>query len=321
MLEYQKAARADYYAKGKLKEKTQQTLSDIQDKIYEVSKTLQGSKTNAPTTTTAPPSTTATTTTTKRSKTTAKPAATVTATKETKAPAPAVATETVDEEAARKAEAEDFKRRLEEVERKQKEAPKTQVSQPAVATPPAKLTAREKAAADTRSAFDISGPSIYGKDIQAETEVARRGRVATKRAAPDESAKKTESWTDEYNRPLFQSVYSDGDVSLVRTHNAYGQYVYLGMAKNGRYTQFDIEAYTGNLFTPEQKAKLIAERAKITFEESKKFSKNPDGPFTGATTNVVKSDSVDQRYADYLRGLMSLDGLGLVRRMALRCRV
>jgi hypothetical protein len=268
---------------------------------------------NAPTTTTAAPSPTATTTTAKGPKTTAKPAATTTPPKETKAPAPAVAIETVDEEAARKAEAEDFKRRLEEVERKQKEAPKAKVSQPAEVTPPAKLTAREKAVADTRSAFDISGPSIYGKDIQAETEMARRGRVATKRAAPDESAKKTESWTDEYDRPLFQSVYSDGDVSLVRTHNAYGQYVYLGMAKNGRYTQFDIEAYTGNLFTPEQKAKLIAERAKITFEESKKFSKNPDGPFTGATTNVVKSDSVDQRYADYLRGLMQDLGLGDVR--------
>jgi hypothetical protein len=100
-----------------------------------------------------------------------------TAAKETKAPAPAVATETVDEEAARKAEAEDFKRRLEEVERKQKEAPKTQVSQPAKVTPTAKPTAREKAAADTRSAFDISGPSIFGEDIKAETEVARRGRT------------------------------------------------------------------------------------------------------------------------------------------------
>jgi hypothetical protein len=322
MLEYQKAARADYYAKGKLKERTQQTLSDIQDKIYDVSKTLQGGKTNAPTTTTAPPSTTATTTTTKRSKTTAKPAATATAAKETKAPAPAVATETVDEEAARKAEAEDFKRRLEELERKQKEAPKAQVSQPAKVTPtakPAEKVERETPAAreeKPRSPFDISGPSSFGRELQAKAEETREGRASAKavgRVAPDESAKKTESWTDKYDRPLFQSVYSDGDVSLVRTHNAYGQYVYLGMAKNGRYTQFDIEAYIGNLFTPDQKAKLIAERAKAVFEESKKFSKNPDGPFTGATTNVVKSDSVDQRYADYLRGLMQDLGLGDVR--------
>jgi hypothetical protein len=277
---------------------------------------------NAPTTTTAAPSPAATTTTTKGPKTTAKPTATTTPPKETKAPAPAVATETVDEEAARKAEAEDFKRRLEELERKQKEAPKTQVSQPAKVTPtakPAEKVERETPAAreeKPRSPFDISGPSSFGRELQAKAEETREGRASAKavgRVAPDESAKKTESWTDKYDRPLFQSVYSDGDVSLVRTHNAYGQYVYLGMAKNGRYTQFDIESYIGNLFTPDQKAKLIAERAKAVFEESKKFSKNPDGPFTGATTNVVKSDSVDQRYADYLRGLMQDLGLGDVR--------
>jgi hypothetical protein len=70
--------------------------------------------TNAPTTTTAPPSTTATTTTTKGPKTTTKPAATAPAPKTTQAPAPAVATETVEEEAARKAEAEEIRRRLDD---------------------------------------------------------------------------------------------------------------------------------------------------------------------------------------------------------------
>jgi hypothetical protein len=107
----------------------------------------------------------------------AKPAPQTAPAQAVETPAPAVATETVEEETARKAEAEDFKRRLEELERKQKETPKTQVSQPAKVTPTAKPTAREKAAADTRSAFDISGPSIYGEDIKAETEVARRGRT------------------------------------------------------------------------------------------------------------------------------------------------
>ena len=137
---------------------------------------------NAPTTTTTATSPAATTTTAKGPKTTAKPTAKVTPPKETKAPAPAVATETVDEEAARKAEAEDFKRRLEEVERKQKEAPKAKVSQPAEVTPTAKLTDREKAAADTRSAFDFKGPSIFGKDLQAETKGTREGRAAAKAA-------------------------------------------------------------------------------------------------------------------------------------------
>lgn len=133
--------------------------------------------TNATTTTSAAPSAAAPATTTKGSKKATGAATKTTTTKETQAPAPAVATETVDEEAARKAEAEDFKRRLDAVERKQKEAPKTQVSQPAKVTPTAKPAAREKAAADTRSAFDISGPSIFGEDIKAETEMARKGRT------------------------------------------------------------------------------------------------------------------------------------------------
>ena len=267
---------------------------------------------NAPTTT-APPSTTATTTTTKGPKTTAKPAAKVTPPKETKAPAPAVATETVDEEAARKAEAEDFKRRLEEVERKQKEAPKAQVSQPAKVTPTAKPTAREKAAADTRSAFDISGPSIFGEDIKAETEVARRGRVATKRATPNEDVELSAPWAERYTRPVFDIVFSDDQIGLARSFNDDGKPLYFGVTNTGRYTNADIEVYTGDLFTPDQKAKLIAERAKAVFEESKKFAKNPDGPFTGATSNVVKSESVDQRYADYLRELTKGLGLGDVR--------
>ena len=313
MLDYQKSARADYYAKGKLKEKTQQTLSDIQSKIYNASKALQGTKANAPTITSAAPSPAAPATTATEPKTTAKPTATTTTAKETKAPAPAVATETVDEEAARKAEAEDFRRRLEEVERKQKEAPKTQVSQPAKVTPAEKPTAREKAAADTRSAFDFSGPSIYGKDIQAETEVARRGRAATKRAAPNTDVEKSAPWADTYTRPVFNIVFSDDNIGLARSFNDDGSPLYFGVTNTGRYTNTDIDFYTGPLFTPDQKAKLIAERAKAVFEESKKFAKNPDGPFTGAKTNVVKSESVDQRYADYLHDLAQSLGLGSVR--------
>ena len=86
MLDYQKTARADYYAKGKLKEKTQKELSDIQGKIYDASKALQGTKTNAPTTTTAPPSPAATTTTVEKPKKTAKPAPKITPPKEDKTP-------------------------------------------------------------------------------------------------------------------------------------------------------------------------------------------------------------------------------------------
>jgi hypothetical protein len=86
--------------------------------------------TNAPTTTPADTGAPAATTTAKgRKKTTGKaPAATTTTT--TQAPAPAVATETVEEEAARKAEADEIRRRLDDLERQQKEA-KAKTEKPA----------------------------------------------------------------------------------------------------------------------------------------------------------------------------------------------
>lgn len=43
------------------------------------------------------------------------------------------------------------------------------------------------------------------------------------------------------------------------------------------------------------------------------FIDNPDGPFKGATGNVVKSASVEQRYADFLSDLMSMIGFGNIR--------
>jgi hypothetical protein len=86
--------------------------------------------TNAPTTT--PPATgaPATTTTTAGPKKTTGRTTKTTTPKTPQAPAPTVATETVDEEAARKAEAEEFKRRLDDLERKQKED-KTKAAAPA----------------------------------------------------------------------------------------------------------------------------------------------------------------------------------------------
>jgi hypothetical protein len=86
--------------------------------------------TNAPTTTTAATGAPATTTTTAGPKTTTGRTTKTTTPKTTQAPAPAVATETVEEEAARKAEAEEIKRRLDDLERQQKEA-KVKTEKPA----------------------------------------------------------------------------------------------------------------------------------------------------------------------------------------------
>ena len=152
-----------------------------------------------------------------------------------------------------------------------------------------------------------------GNEDYADRFLARVDEARTGRKTPNENVEQSAPWAEKYTRPVFNIVFSDDQIGLARSFNDDGTPLYFGVTNTGRYTNADIEFYTGNLFTAEQKAKLIQERAKAVFEESKKFSKNPDGPFTGATTNVVKSESVDQRYADYLRELMQSLGLGNVR--------
>jgi len=158
------------------------------------------------------------------------------------------------------------------------------------------------------SAADRKGNTDYVDRFLNRIEEARTGRKT-----PNENVEKSAPWADKYTRPVFNIVYSDADVGLARSFDDDGRALYFGVTNTGRYSTTDIEFDPSNLFTPEQKAKLLAEKSKAIFEESKKFAKNPDGPFTGATTNVVKSESVDQRYADYLHDLAQSLGLGSVR--------
>lgn len=150
-------------------------------------------------------------------------------------------------------------------------------------------------------------------DFTKEAEPAPKAAVATPKLVPKAPA--IAKWAEDYNGPGFTAVYGDDNIALFRAINKIGNQIYIGVsrARNGRYTNTEIESYTGADFTPEQRNTLLAARAKAVFEESKRAAKNPDGPFTGAAANVVKSDSVDQRYADLLQDLMRNMGLGDVR--------
>jgi hypothetical protein len=272
----------------------------------------------------------------------AKPTPKATPAKAPQAPAPAITpeaveTETAEEEAARKREAEDFKRRLEALEKKVEKpalkaetpAPASKAEKPAAKEIPEKL--REPVGTSEFGMEEgekeiVRGPQgmLFPMSKREEIEYAERKETKAEEAPAEEAPTKDErqaeldftglpKWATKYDSPTSTTIYADDDTALVREHNTLGQYVYVGRAKNGDKTRVDIERYTGKLFTDEQKAKLIDERAEAIFAESKKFAKNPDGPFTGAKTNVAKSDSVDQRYADYLHGLMQELGLGNVR--------
>ena len=313
---------------------------------------------NAPTTTPAAPSPAAPAVSAEKPAVASKPTPKAAPAKKVEAPAPAkpaeaIETETAEEEAARKAEAEDVKRRLEEVERKLQERPA-----PKAAPAPAPKAEKPEPKEIPEKLREPVGTSEFGmeegeKEIQRgpqgmlfpmskreELEYAKRkeraetvqeeeptkaqmvprdsrqGRLdlQERKEEPKKTEVKLPEWSTQYDSPTLTTIYADDDIALVRGHSAFtGQYVYIGRTKDGLKTRVDIESFTGKLFTDEQLERLRAERAKAVFAESKKFAKNPDGPFTGAKTNVVKSESVDQRYADYLQGLMQELGLGDVR--------
>lgn len=172
---------------------------------------------------------------------------------------------------------------------------------------------------DAMSFFDELDQEIEAEAAYPELDFNAEPQVTEEAPAPIEPPKKAPEapaiaeWAKKYNEPGNTVVYADDDVALIRVINILGNQFYQGMLKDGRYARPDIEYYTGDLFTDEQKDRLLKARADAVFAESKRAAKYPDGPFTGATSNVVKSDSVDQRYADLLRDLMQSMGLGNVR--------
>ena len=263
---------------------------------------------------------------------------------EVPAPAPVVPAETDAEEAARKAEADDIKRRLEALEKAKPAAPKAvpapapKAEKPEPKEIPEKL--REPVGRTDFGGEDtiLRGPQgmLFPMSKREEAEYIKNRKPEAEETAEeptkaqmtprdsrqgrlDLQARKEEpviaEWAAKYSEPGNTVVYADDEVALVRVINVVGGQFYQGMsrARNGAQTRVDIENYTGPGYTDAQKARLLDARAKAVFEESKRAAKNPDGPFTGASTNVVKSDSVDQRYADLLQNLMRSMGLGDVR--------
>lgn len=110
-------------------------------------------------------------------------------------------------------------------------------------------------------------------------------------------------------------VYSDEDAALVRGSSVLsGQNVYMAVdRKTGMRTRVDIDSFTGKLFTPEQKQKLVDAKKEVVARDTKLFNQNPEGPFSNARTNVVTSENVNPNYGNYLSNLMKSMGLGDIR--------
>jgi hypothetical protein len=177
---------------------------------------------------------------------------------------------------------------------------------------------REGEVPDTQGAlFDAKGKVTKEAKVKAEPKARAKPEPVKAEPEPEPKAEvkapAIAEWAAQYSVPGNTVVYADDEVALVRVINVLGGQFYQGQARSTAQTRVDIENYTGDLFTDAQKARLLDARAKAVFAESKRAAKNPDGPFTGAATNVVKSDSVDQRYADLLQDFTRSMGLGDVR--------
>lgn len=68
-----------------------------------------------------------------------------------------------------------------------------------------------------------------------------------------------------------------------------------------------------SILDPERRAALRERALQMLEQDAQNFADNPDGPFAGATSNVVISASVDPRYGDLLRDLMQITGMGDIR--------
>jgi hypothetical protein len=118
--------------------------------------------------------------------------------------------------------------------------------------------------------------------------------------------------------------FFDGGIGIIkRPRPDYGNVQYIPIRAGGSYVQNglgqvqtvdDLQTRgAGKVFSPAEISTLVAKAADLKAKEAAAEAKFPDGPFTGAMSNVVAGDSVDARYTNYLTDLMKSMGLGDIR--------
>lgn len=264
-----------------------------------------------------------------------------------------VAAETIEEEATRKREAEDMKRRLEALEKKaeprapvtptaKKEAPKAE--KPATKELPDKL--REPVGT---SEFGMEegekeiqrGPQgmLFPMSKREEIEYAERKQSKAEETPEEKTTAKDERQVElglQERKEIPESVqkvadrlkgtvaYSGPEGSIIRTYESRtGESIYIPLSTKADYFTkgrfggaLDVGSIRGDvskIFTQKEFDALKAEVVNLKQQDAADAAKYPDGPFTGAKSNVVAGDSIDQRYTNYLSELMQSLGLGDVR--------
>ena len=102
-------------------------------------------------------------------------------------------------------------------------------------------------------------------------------------------------------------AWQDGDLALIRGYSVLtGQPVYAG-AKGSSITRIDIESFTGNAFTPDEKAKLVEAKQQAEKQDAEKHAANPFVKFD--SNGIAVSQSVSPKLAGVISGWKQMLGI------------
>ena len=156
-------------------------------------------------------------------------------------------------------------------------------------------------------------PDTQGALFDAEGKVTKEAKVKeAPKPAPAVAAPAT--WSKKHLLGSQQIAYEDSEVALVRAVNALGEVKYFAMDDSGNQALNPLEsAQQPSWLTAEQKQRLSVAMADAKINEHALRASNPEGPFTGAKSNVVVTDSLNPNLGKYAADLMRSIGLGDMR--------
>jgi hypothetical protein len=158
-------------------------------------------------------------------------------------------------------------------------------------------------------------PDTQGALFDAKGEVTAEGEAkAPAKPKPRTGIAAQTTWSGKHRLGAQQIVYEDSEVALVRAVNALGEVKYFAMDDSGNQALNPLDSpKQPSWLTADQKQRLSAAMADAQINEHALRATNPDGPFTGTTSNVVVTDSFNPNLAKYASELLRSIGMGDVR--------
>ena len=181
-------------------------------------------------------------------------------------------------------------------------------------TPEDRLDIAQKAGWETqdgrpdRTARKLSG-SNWSDVSEAAQNILRKKAPAETSSILGVSDKHPE-WATQHEPDIGgKTVYSDPEVALIQGSSVLnGKPVYAAAMKGKGRTRVDIDSYTGNGITPEQRARLVEAKQRLLAADQAKFDERPNGPFKDGET-FAHSDNVPAPLAETAKAWLDMLGI------------